>query len=247
MTPGKLASRYGKEVRRAFGLWPTWLPDSSIRIGDFGYLVGGVFVPEGTVDGLQFRESTIRRRELNDHFFASRSVTYAVIGSEAGTSFYSAAEAKIDFEAAFGVIVALRGCKERRLSDSSVVARLLEDMAASHRWKHDYLVVTGVVESRSALVAVASRRGACLELAVSGPGSDLLAQLDGEVRVVRESNLGYRAVIRGDCTPLFRLSKLVSGAGMVLRGASERDNAVLEEVDARLTLGDKDAATRPLR
>jgi hypothetical protein len=228
-------SRYALTVRRAFSLWPAWLPDSGIRVGDYGRLESGLFSAIGNLDQLAVKVEVARARAVNDHFFASKGFKHAATQldgtlSTAASSTY----ARLEFNASFGVFVALRGCKEWRVRRS---AKLAEQLAHGVRMgciRRDTVVVNSVIEAKSAIIVISSKKGARLELRTALPGPDLLSQLDGEIHIVGESDLAYRAVIQGSCTPLFRLSRLARGSDLVHRGDRITDEFVLQELDARI-------------
>jgi hypothetical protein len=239
MRTSRVGYRYCREVRRALGLWPAWLPDSLLKVGDYGRIFDGLFVRDGHVADVDVEVRTSHPRSTADHFFTSRGVRKVVAGPNVEVLNTNVVKTQIEFGGSFGVLVALRRCVERRISDSMVVSKRLAERVDDRRLPADILVVTGVIESTKGLIAVSSSRHGRLELTTSVSATDLLAQLDGDVNIVVEAELAYRAVLHGGSTPLFRLSRLRRHGDLVMRGRRYQSHVDLEEVDARLSVVDR--------
>jgi len=232
----ELAARYSRELRRQLGLWPAWLPDARLRVGDFGRVQGGVFVPEGRVGQLGVRVGKPARHTVADQLFASRGVRQAMLAGEAAEQQVGArAGARIEFGRGFGVVVALRECHEQRVADLVALAAQLDRSRAAGAWSDDRCLVLGVVKARAALIAVSADGGGALELAAGAPAGDLLGLLGTELRVAREASVGYRCVLASGCTPLVRLFRLTRRGELTLRGPAAAP-PTLVEVDARAGL-----------
>jgi hypothetical protein len=214
---GRVPAEYSKQLRRKFGLWPTWLPNSSIEVGDFGRIRGGVFAPEGRLEQFGIAVDPTAPRPFSDQLFASRGVRHALLGGS-GKNGLGGAGARIEFSRAFGVFVGLRDCGEERLEDPLDTAARLSELREMGRWRDDYCLVTSVVNARAALIAVGSAPGGALELSGEAPAPDILTWLGAEVRIANETSVAYRALLGAGCSPLFRLSKLVAGPELVPRG-----------------------------
>jgi hypothetical protein len=225
---GSIPLRYSSHLRKAFGLWPTWLPDAKVSIGEFGRISAGLFQSEGVLPALP---GIARAHGFSDQFFATEDVTQRSLSAGLVVDAVGRARTEIIFGRSFGVLAALRGCQEKRVRATSRVALLIRDELP---WAgKDLVVVVGVIEARSALITIAGTKGARMELSSSIEAADLLGQLDGEVRIVSESRLGYRCLIQGHCTPLFRLARLNSYDTISFRGGGEEGLPRLEEVSAR--------------
>jgi hypothetical protein len=128
------------------------------------------------------------------------------------------ASLRIEFGRSFGVFVGLRGCTEKRTTDLLSVASKLDQLRTSGGWNDAYCVITSLVAARSALIGICADRGGALELSASGPMSDILSQLESDLRIASASGVAYRSVITTGCTPLFRLVRLAAADELILRG-----------------------------
>lgn len=218
MRGASLAARYSKELRRRFGLWPTWLPDSPLAVGDFGRVEKGVFVREGSTRDLGIAIEITAPQAFSDQLFTSQGVRHLLLGGSASEASIGATRAKIEFGRAFGVFVGLHGCREVRVADTISLAHQLTSSREKGLWPRGRCAVTGVVEAHSALIAIGSDGGGSLDLAAASPAPDLLTLLGGEVRIAAEGGIGYRCMTTTGSTPLSRLSRLATSTELVTRG-----------------------------
>ena len=224
-----IAEQYSRQLRRRFRMWPTWLPDGDVRVGDFGRIENGLFERQGRLDGALSGLAARRTRSTADQLFASDGVRQVAVGA-AGASVDAPdakAAARIEFGRELGILVALRDCHETLATDPLATASELDTLRKEDKWQDGYCLVTGVVRAKRALIAIGSKGGGTLELSATAPVSDLLTCLDGEVRISSEVSVSYRALIT-DCTPLFRLSKLARGGELVLRGGDSTAARLVE-------------------
>ncbi|MFD6825622.1 hypothetical protein ACFWC5_35535 [Streptomyces sp. NPDC060085] len=103
------------------------------------------------------------------------------------------------------------------------------------RWQRDWVVVTEVVEARSAAIVVSSRSGGRLDLNVQGGGAgSSLAELASRVQVASESGIAARVVSPEKLTPLFRVCQLRGGRvrkmSLVYRGGEDSNISSHEAV-----------------
>jgi hypothetical protein len=226
---GRLPREYSKQLRRKFGLWPSWLPDSATRIGDFGPVRNGIFERQGHLADLAVEVSATDPRTSGDLFFASNG-TRQIIGGADGAEAAAPVRmtARIEFTKSFDVFVGLRQCAERRLADPLRTAAALDDLCRAGEWRDDLCVVTGVVDAAAALIAVGSADGGTLELSGAGPTPDLLGWVGADLQVVGESRLAFRALLPDGCSPLFRLAKLAGDNELVPRGGARGASRLLE-------------------
>lgn len=216
-----LAADYSRELRRRFGLWPTWLPDAQIAAGDFGRVEKGVFVREGHLGDLGVALELSEPRAYSDQLFASEGVRHVLVDGGGAEATGGAAKARIEFGRSLGVFVGLRKCREERIADVLDLAARLNHLRQTGKWAGDRCVVTGVVRAQSALIAVGAGSGGSLDLAATAPAPDLLTLLSGEIRIAGEAGVGYRSLLSAGCTPLSRLSRLSAAGELNMRG----DNA----------------------
>lgn len=235
MKGANLAARYSKELRRRFGLWPTWLPDSPLAVGDFGRIEKGVFVRQGSTQDLGIKLETKAPQAYSDQLFASHDVRHLLLGGNASGASTGAARARIEFGRAFGVFVGLHECREVQLADTISLAHQLARCREAGRWPDGRCVVTGVVEARSALIAIGSDARGSLELTAAAPVPDLLAMLGSEIQIATESSIDYRSISTAGSTPLSRLSRLTNSADLVTRGDPPPSSRLMT-LDARAGL-----------
>lgn len=222
-----IATEYSRQLRRKFRMWPTWLPDGDVRVGDFGRVDRGLFVRQGRLDGPPATIAPKGARTGSDHLFASDGVRHAIIGA-AGVTPDGKAGVRIELGRKFGIFVALRDCREKRVSDPLAAATELGGLRERGRWPDDYCLVTSVVHARAGLIVMGSKAGGVLELSASSPVSDILTGLESEMRVSSETSVSYRGLMTSGCTPLFRLSRLGGHGEFVFRGPGTPSLRLLE-------------------
>jgi len=213
-----LVGRYSKELRGKFGLWPTWLPDAPLVVGDFGRVEKGVFLREGHIGDLGVGLQTAEPQAHSDQLFASRGVRHVLLDGGMSEATAGTARARIDFGRGFGVFVALRKCREERAADMITLANQMARCKEDGRWTDRHCLVTSVMKAQSALIAIDSDGGGSLELTANAPASDLLTLLGGEAKIASESSVGYRSLVSAGCTPLLRLSRLSAKGDLLMRG-----------------------------
>lgn len=228
MTVGKLAARYAKELRSAFGLWPAWLPDNRVEIGDYGRLDHGVFIRAGNLRDVGVATPTKRARTVADHAFASERAVATMLGPATDGS----AVARVTFGRGFGVYVALTACAERGVTSLADLAGDVVRLKQDGHWDPRWCLVTGVLEARSALIAVSSRGSASFEVALPESSAGQFGKIVGGAKIVRESGLDFRTSLAAGCTPLFRLGSLLDEATLMLRGGRASSPRIVE-LDAR--------------
>jgi hypothetical protein len=230
-----LVKSYSRELRRRFGLWPTWLPDAKIAAGDYGRVEKGVFVREGSVTELGVMLELGESRSTSDQLFASEGVRHVLIDGAATEAAGIAVKVRIEFGRSLGVFVGLHKCREERVADVLNLAAQLDDLRGAGRWASGCCVVTAVVRAESALIAVGGDSGGLLDLAATVPAPDLLTLLGGQIRIAGEAGVGYRSLLGAGCTPLSRLSRLSSAGELIMRGGQPVAPRLLT-VDARAGL-----------
>src|ERR1035438_7032557 len=104
-----IAEQYSRQLRRRFRMWPTWLPDGDVRVGDFGRIENGLFERQGRLDGALSGLAARRTRSTADQLFASDGGRQVAVGA-AGASVDAPdakAAARIEFGRELGILVAL--------------------------------------------------------------------------------------------------------------------------------------------
>ncbi|MGA8365400.1 MAG: hypothetical protein WB709_12905 [Solirubrobacteraceae bacterium] len=221
MRTNRIAGQYSKHMRSRFGLWPTWLPDSLVTVGDFGRIEGGVFMREGHLNVNDAR-SSVDSQSYSDQLFASQGVRHAVAGSEAlGMTSGVRVAARIEFGRAFGVFVALCECREQRIADMVSTAATMQRRREEGNWTDAHCLVTGLIHAESALIAIGADSGARIEIEAGQSSLDILGMLRNEIRISSEVSVGYRGYVTAGCTPLLRLSRLTSPGELIPRGRSQ--------------------------
>jgi hypothetical protein len=234
MRRNRTAVQYTRAMRDRYGMWPTWLPDTHMTVGDYGRIHQGMFVRAGHLEDCDVDLAVSRSTSPGDHIFSTAGVRQATLNGEAELQASGlGARVRIDFGKSFGLFVALVDSREVRFEDPVGLAARLDERASGGQWHRDHCVVTNVLQARSALIAVGSSRGGHLELEGGVPTPDLLTWLTSGVCVLSETNVSYRAIMRHGCTPLFRVAALVRSGELIPRGA-QLNAPRLREIDARI-------------
>lgn len=233
---GRIAVRYSRELRKEFGLWPSWLPDSTIRLGDFGHLEDGVFVQDGNLSQLGIDVSRgSSPNHVSDHVFASSGVVSATVAGATGVVDAMHGKTTVKFSRSFGAFVALSGCREVRARWLSDVAQRLLELASSSGWDATSYIVSSILRAEAGVIAISSRRGGLFEI----EGGTFMVGM-GELNISRESGLQYSNIMRAGCTPLFSLVRLAAKGQAILRGAPDapQSDLYLIPIDARAGIED---------
>lgn len=213
-----LAQLYATEIRRHLGGYhATWLPDTSLRLGDVGILQDGVFVRQGDLShfGIEFAarpDSTPSRLD----YTASNNVqvTFKASG-ESNTALpgLPVAQAGVGFAFVRAGEFALRAeeAYEPTIDDLFDLQRQLRARLRRGDWQGNYLVVTGVVQTPVLTLIIAKSDGAKVELSVEGtltPAVPALGKAGIGLGVVRQSGGVLKLDPGLDVTPFVRLHRM---------------------------------------
>jgi hypothetical protein len=232
-----IAQRYAARIRSETGYFAAWLPNSVVRLGDFGSLDGSVFQPLGNMGQVpEIRESPSTDISIVvgvTHRLSPEAGIDADTGVATGTALID-----IDFNDEVGIVLNASDARLTRIVDLVALGNRLRSIQPSDDWKADSWFVHEVTTVGRATIFASQGRGAKIRLKVSANASGLaeaLASVSGASSAVMERHIGVKIFGHGPLTPLFRLARLkrrLFGDRVIsFRGGDEMPMEPLERYD----------------
>jgi hypothetical protein len=199
--------RYVDGIYKKFGYRATWLPGTTVRLGDIGTLEQGVFVRISSLQdlGIHFDVRT-GHDVVNLHHVSSSTVKISFQGT--GSAPVQGVPALLGIDVQFGsegaFIFDALGCVDQSIQDQVKLEDALRQALFQQTWKLPWMVVTHTVEAQSATILISNSSDSQLRLAANGnlaAAQQSLAHLDAKLLVTDQS---------GDVT------KLLGGRGLTL-------------------------------
>ena len=226
---------YTDEIHESLEYWATWLPNETIRLGDYGPVRDRVFHSEGSLSklGIAFKVAP-KGQPVDIQHISKGGVRYSIHGSTSATAGPTLPLGQAGFELAFtranATVFVARGARTSRVEDIDQLNRMLLDLVREGEFRGDHAVVTNVVEVDSATVFVASQAGARIALSA---GADIaaglldLANAALGLTVVSAEGLETEVVAAKKITPLFNLAGFKKGG--IFRGSPSFGRLGFEE------------------
>jgi hypothetical protein len=209
-----LAERYTQAVHTETGYHATWLPGSTLRIGDVGTMEGNVFVPRSDLLslGIHFEEvSEGGARPITFQSAGGIDITAGGSADAVASEPTGETTVKVSFGGEGAALLETLGCRDRRVKDQPSLEQDIREALHRGVWDLRWVVVTQVVEAASATVLVADAGGAevCLRAGASLPaGNFSLADANLGLSVTSRRDVGIVVIAHEGLTPLFRAMRL---------------------------------------
>jgi hypothetical protein len=234
------ASRiYLQTIYNRFSLLGTWMPNSTVALGDVGVLEGGLFkhltslkslgIPfkvrpgASAVDFALTSESGV---EMQTKSGAELSPSAAPLAADIGLS--------IQFSREGGFVFQAVDCFVDEVDDKVRMGRAIVELYRVGKWEKQWGVVDTLVRTGAATIVVSNSSKATLELSANVPiQASCLARANSGLTVKSQSGDIVRFITQQGLTPLFRLSrvkpsmfeKVFGGGGRIRFGGAASDNS----------------------
>jgi hypothetical protein len=205
---------YLSTVYRNFKLQPSWPPGALVQIGEVGKMQNGSFVRTAHLRdyGVKIRKHTVEAPSMR--FASSGGVQFVATASGALSNAVSAiasadAGLKIGFTKRGAIVVVLDPVREEMIDNVDELAEWMAT-AGRKRLKDDHVIVTHVRRASAGVIAMASAKGAEVQLKAAtdlGQGTISLARIGGKFSLVTSSSTEFVSIPTGrsGMTPFFRL------------------------------------------
>lgn len=205
---------YVHSIHKKLGYFPTWLPGSSLALGDIGVLRDGIFVHRGR---LADRGITFSQRidpHERDFSHTSESGVHIEAGGGAGggdvvPSLGGSIEIRFTTQGAF--LFQAQGCQRYTISDQLSLEDQLRVAYQDGSWELDWVVVTEVFKANRATILIANSKEARLSFVVRGdlePGRISLAGANAKLGVESQSGDLTKVVAESGLTLLYQMAWL---------------------------------------
>jgi hypothetical protein len=204
-----LAERYCDGIRDELEFYAAWLPDTIMRLGDYGKVDDGVFQRAGNIRELGVAFPSILGEPGGDHEYQSDGTT--VTNINAGTQGLVNAGMKFTFTSKHSTYFLASDCERSSMSDiPSVVQQIIQKFRERSFDLEDYHLVVNVLKANSFSLITSTNKNAEFLIEAKNtqvPNLDLkIPNFSFETRRVK--NVGYKFIAKPGLTPLIGLVKL---------------------------------------
>jgi hypothetical protein len=146
---------YQQEMHRNMGYFATWLPSSSIELGDIGVLEAGRFCRVGSLKELGISHAAVREGTPEDVSYSASASRRDGATAGASTSLpVGKAELSIQFTSQGGYVFEAIGMRHIEIEDRLALAASLLDAHERGRWQQEWLLVEALYAAGSATIIV---------------------------------------------------------------------------------------------
>lgn len=199
-----IANIYSDAVKKHFKvLYANWEPGTPIELGDYGVKEGNIFIPMGKLkkdfpefegDFLQFTPDQTKdnkefKSEVGVEVTLSPKGSLSVQGVE-----LAKATLDIKFSSKDMVYFNAASCTTTRITNKAKLGEVLKQMLSAGRWKKEYCVVTDLVQSERAIIAVSNSSNSGISLEADSPLIEKinLADVSIKMSLKTEKDIGYK-------------------------------------------------------
>ena len=150
-SPAKL---YQQEMHNNVGFFATWLPSSTLEIGDIGVFEGGKFRRQGSLRELGIASSTREGEPQKMSYSASADRKVAATASAATIAPVAGAELSIRFTQQGGFVFEAEGVRQIEIADRISLAHNLLNLYREALWKDEWHLIDAVYSAASATILV---------------------------------------------------------------------------------------------
>jgi len=207
-------TRYVDGIYKKFGYRATWLPGTTLRLGDIGTLEQGVFVRIANLKDLeipfetQTGEDPVHMRHVSS---SSVKIAFNGIGSAPVEGVPASAGIDVEFGSEGAYVFDALGCIDQSIRDQVKLEDALREALFLEKWKLQWMVVTHTIEAQSATILISNSGNSQLRLAANGnlaAAQQSLAHLDAKLSVTSQTGDVTKLVGGRGLTLLYRLSAL---------------------------------------
>lgn len=241
-------SLYKTNLKEHFQYHATWLPSRPIEIGQVGMLHDKVFTPYTSLEKLGI-EAVVKTKTSED------SLSYTSEGSVAFTTKLSGqmppdvsaglAEADagivVELNKENAIVFKIKGFDTHQIENLAEVEEAVLKLYGTNAWKGKYVIITEVIEARSATILISNSSNAKLELKANAKvQADKIDIADAalELTPVRKSGLSTEIIAEGGITPLYKIMGikrkfwgLGAATGLQMKSIDTKGEQAFEEID----------------
>jgi hypothetical protein len=227
---------YQQEMHNNVGFFATWLPASTIELGDFGVLEAGRFRRIGSLNELGILHAAVREgTPENVSYSASAERKAGALGETDAARPVAKAQLSIRFTQQGGYVFEAAGIRNVEIADRIALADHILAVYKGGRWPKEWLVVDAVYKAVSATIIVSEDSSS--EIVFNASGSVSLGALplaDPKLGLSISSSSGkiVHVIAQSDLCPLYSCLKvrdpLIGSPSVVpVRGLEEKAGQVL--------------------
>ena len=209
-----LAKIYTDEVYQNLRpLYANWEPTKPIKLGDFGLMNDNFFNHLGNISAFKINFN-VRESPAKDYKnFSSRgsvSVSTHDKGSFPINGIMNASAAlEINFSNEDAVFFNAADCNYKMIDDKVRLGEEIMEKFHAQVWKHEWAIVTDLVQAGSTTVAISGAKNAGLLLEAKGNVQQMaLADASIGLNVKNSTNVGYQVISADGLIPLIGLCKI---------------------------------------
>ncbi|MCL6102726.1 MAG: hypothetical protein M1292_09580 [Bacteroidetes bacterium] len=201
---GSIANVYADAVKKHFKvLYGNWEPGAPIELGDYGVMEGNIFIPMGKLkkdfpefegDFLQFTpDQTKDNKEFKSEVGVEVSLLPKGSLSVQGVEL-AKATLDIKFSSKNMVYFNAAGCTTTRITNKAKLGEVLKQLLSAGRWKKEYCVVTDLVQTERAIIAISNSGNAGISIEADSPLIEKINLADASIKMSlkTEKDIGYK-------------------------------------------------------
>jgi hypothetical protein len=205
---------YQQEMHKNVGFFATWLPASTLELGDVGVLESGRFRRIGSLKELGIPHAEVREGTPENMSYSASAERKIGVSAQAGVVVPVAkAELSIRFTRQGGYVFEVAGARNVEIADRLALAEHILAVYAQDRWRKDWLVVDAIYRASSATIIVSEDSSSEIVLSLSASGTIPLGALplaDPQLGLSVSSSTGkiIHVIAHNDLTPLYSCFKV---------------------------------------
>lgn len=209
-----MAKIYADQIHNHFQvMYPTWLPGTPLKLGDFGKMDRNVFVRIGNINnsyGIGFKERS--DQHLNKMEFKSANATEVIFTAKGSGAVEGAANVnagiEINFSSKNSVFFFAANCAIVSIEDQRKRGEEILELFKQRKWNEDYVVVTRIVKAGATTVIISGGNQSSISLEAGADTVQTIDLADASLKltVKRERNIGYKSIAETGLNPLIGLS-----------------------------------------
>lgn len=210
-SPAKL---YQQEMHNNVGFFATWLPSSTLEIGDIGVFEGGQFQRQGSLQELGLAALSVREGEPQKMSY-SASVERKVVGTATAATIapVAGAELSLRFTQQGGFVFETEGVRQIEIADRISLAQNLLNLYREKVWEAEWHLVDAVYRATTATILVSE--GSSSEIVLSAnaavlPGAWPLADPKLGLSVSSSTGRIVYVIAAGGLKPMYSCVKIRS-------------------------------------
>jgi hypothetical protein len=203
---------YQKQMHNNVGFFATWLPSSTLELGDLGVLEAGRFRRVGSLAELGISIGSVRESNPENMSYSAWAEKKTATSAGAGTAVPIAkAELAIQFSQQGGYVFEAVAIRNVEIADRLNLTRAILDLYEQGRWQKEWLLVDALYKADSATIIVSedSASGIVLNASTDTPlGSLPLANPKVALSVSSVTGKVVHVVAQSGLSPLYSCLKV---------------------------------------